>query len=134
MLKKLIAHQAINLDLALLILRVGTSLLLARHGYDKLHDLLAGAKDFPDPLHIGPVASLTLTVIAEFFCAILLALGLWGRGALLGLIICMAVIAFGVNDPSIDDKEHALLYLFAFVALFLSGTGQYSLDQKLFKH
>ena len=131
MFKKLIANQAINLDLALLILRVGTSLLLARHGYDKLHDLLNGAKDFPDPLHIGAVASLVLTVASEFFCAVLLALGLFSRGALVGLIICMAVIAFGVNDPSLDDKEHALLYLLAFVGLLLAGTGKYSLDEKL---
>ncbi|MDZ7896996.1 MAG: DoxX family protein [Arcicella sp.] len=85
MLKKLLnpALQTPQTDYGLLILRVGLSFFMARHGYDKLQSLLAGSTDFPDPLHIGGQMSLALTVFAEFFCSILLALGL-----LLALPLC----------------------------------------------
>ncbi|WP_435354517.1 DoxX family protein [Emticicia sp. SJ17W-69] len=120
-------------SLAILILRVGLALLLIPHGYDKLQEFLAGHHDFPDPLHVTPMVSHGLTVFAEFFCSILLLLGLFTRPALLVLIVCMAIIAFVIhgNDP-LGDKEHALLYLLAYISIFLTGAGKYSLDARIF--
>jgi putative oxidoreductase len=131
MLKKLLSPtlQTPQTDYGLLILRIGISFFMARHGYDKLQNLLAGSTDFPDPLHIGGQLSLALTVFAEFFCSILLALGLFTRFALIPLIICMVVIVFVVSaKESLDDKEHALLYLVAYLALFCTGAGKFSGD------
>jgi putative oxidoreductase len=134
MFKKLFSNQAINTDFALLFLRIILAFLLARHGYEKLQNLLAGATDFPDPLHIGKVASLVLTVGSEFFCSILLALGLFSRIALSGLIICMFVIVFVFHfSAPLDEKEHGLLYLISFIALLLTGTGKYSFDSWFLK-
>jgi putative oxidoreductase len=131
MLKKLLSPALLSpqTDYGLLILRIGISFFMARHGYDKLQSLLTGSTDFPDPLHIGGQLSLALTVLAEFFCSILLALGLFTRFALIPLIICMVVIVFVVSaKESLDDKEHALIYLMAYIALFCTGAGQFSVD------
>jgi putative oxidoreductase len=136
MLKKLLSPtlQTPQTDYGLLILRIGISFFMARHGYDKLQNLLAGSTDFPDPLHLGGQLSLALTVFAEFFCSILLALGLFTRFALIPLIICMVVIVFVVSaKESLDDKEHALLFLVAYMALFCTGAGKFSVDEKFFK-
>jgi putative oxidoreductase len=118
-----------NADWGLLILRVGVSLLMLTHGYGKLQNFLNGATDFPDPLHIGPVVSMGLVVFSEFICSILLILGLFTRLALIPLIITMLVIVFNIHiaDP-LDVKEHALLFLFPYISLFLTGAGSFSLD------
>lgn len=135
MLKKYLKPAKVSdqVSLAILILRIGMALMIP-HGYDKLVSLLGGANDFPDPLGVSPRISHGLTVFAEFFCSILLVLGLSTRLASLVLIILALVIAFGIhlNDP-LGDKEHALLYLFSYITIFIIGAGKYSLDSKIFK-
>jgi putative oxidoreductase len=102
---------------------------MVHHGYEKLQSLLAGSTDFPDPLHVGGQMSLALTVFAEFFCSILVAFGLFTRFALVPLIICMLVIVLVVSaKESLSDKEHALLFLVAYVALLCTGAGKFSVD------
>jgi len=123
-----------QVSLAIFILRLGFALLLIPHGYNKLQSFLAGDHDFPDPLHISPAGSQALTIFAEFFCALLLILGLFTRLSALILIVCMLVIAFVIHgqDP-LGDKEQSLLYLIGFIAIFLTGPGKYSLDARFFK-
>lgn len=67
--------------------------------------------------------------MAEFFCSILLILGLGTRIVLIPLIIAMTVVAFMVHgsDP-LSEKESALLFLIPFLTLFITGPGKYSLD------
>lgn len=123
-----------QVSLAVLVLRLSFGFLMIPHGYDKMQEFLAGNHDFPDPLHVSPMVSHGLTVFAEFFCSILLVLGLFTRPALVILIGCMAIVSFSIHgaDP-LGDKEHALLYLFAYLSIFLTGAGQYSIDAKIFK-
>jgi len=123
-----------QVSLAVLVLRLSFGFLMIPHGYDKLQEFLAGNHDFPDPLHVSPLVSHGLTVFAEFFCSILLVLGLFTRPALVILIGCMAIVSFSIHgsDP-LGDKEHALLYLFAYLSIFLTGAGKYSIDEKIFK-
>jgi putative oxidoreductase len=120
-------------DLWLLLLRIGAALGIMTHGYPKLMKLLAGGTiKFSDPLGIGATASLSLAVFAEFFCAILLGLGLGTRFAALVLSITMAVAAFiqHANDP-FARKELAVVYLLVFLTLLVFGPGRYSLDSQL---
>ncbi|MER0439858.1 DoxX family protein [Emticicia sp. W12TSBA100-4] len=123
-----------QVSLAVLVLRLSFGFLMIPHGYDKMQEFLAGNHDFPDPLHVSPTVSHGLTVFAEFFCSILLVLGLFTRPALVILIGCMAIVSFSIHgaDP-LGDKEHALLYLFAYLSIFLTGAGKYSIDAKIFK-
>jgi putative oxidoreductase len=120
-------------DLALLILRVGISLLLVRHGYEKLVNYLEGSRDFPDPIFVGAHVSFLLTIFAEFFCSIAVALGLFTRFAsavLVGLFVIISFVLHG-SEP-LSEKEHALQYLIVYVGVFFSGAGKYSLDHRLF--
>jgi len=135
MLKKYLKPTSLpnQVSLAVFVLRLSFGFLMISHGYDKLQEFLAGKHDFPDPLHVSPFISHGLTIFAEFFCSILLILGLLTRPALIFLIGCMGIITFSIHgsDP-LGDKEHALLYFFTYLAIFLTGAGKYSIDAKVF--
>lgn len=121
------------LELALFGLRVGFGLLMLTHGWPKLEMLMEGGPiRFGDPIGIGKMPSLILVVLAEFFCAVLVVLGLFTRLATVPLIITMAVAVFIAHggDP-ISKKEMGLLYLLAFIVIFAHGSGRYSLDRLL---
>lgn len=118
-------------DLALLGLRLAFGgLMLLEHGLGKLDRLTGGGTiRFADPFGLGPEVSLALTTFAEVVCAGLLVLGLFTRAAALPLVLTMAVAAFWAHggDP-LGDKEPALMYLAAYLALFVFGGGRFSLQ------
>jgi putative oxidoreductase len=132
MFKRLFNTQPLALDLGLLTVRVALALFMLAHGYPKLVHFGERMERFSDPFGIGSPASLTMAVFAEFFCSILLGLGLYTRFALIPLIATMATAAFVIHagDP-FGDKEKALLYLFPYIGLFFTGPGAYSLDKIL---
>ncbi|MEX0647514.1 MAG: DoxX family protein [Balneolaceae bacterium] len=136
MLKRLLStnpSQLVNLDVAILILRVGAAILILTHGYPKLTNVLAGDMGFGDPLGLGPATSLILVTFAEFFCAVFILLGLGTRIASIPLIINTIVIAFVAHaDDPFSVKEKGLLFLVMFLVLFITGSGKYSLDGRLF--
>jgi putative oxidoreductase len=133
--------------LGLLILRLGVGGYLLTHGWGKLQRVIAGELDwFGDPIGLGPVPSLLLVVFAEFFCALLVMIGLGTRFAAIPVVVAMGVAAFVAHgsDPwtmgrgaelftaggaqSWASKEPALLFLVPFLALALTGAGRFSLD------
>ncbi len=116
-------------DLGLLIARVGFGGMMITHGWGKLLQFSQMAQKFPDPLGVGPQASLCLAIFAEFFCSILVVAGLLTRLAAIPQITTMAVAAIIIhrNDPFLK-KEMALLYLTAWVLILLTGPGRFSLD------
>ncbi len=102
------------------------------HGIPKFKSLISSVEvDFPDPIGIGPTASLFLTVIAEFLCASLIVIGYKTKWATIPLIITMLVagLIFHWSDPW-HEKEHALLYAGGYLAIYFLGPGKYSLDEK----
>ena len=117
--------------IGLLILRLGFSGLMLTHGIPKLMNLVQGNMDFADPIGIGNNLSFILTVIAEAICPLLIIVGFKTRIAAIPVVITMAVGAFIVHaaDP-IETKEKALLYLFAFLVIVLTGAGKYSVDRR----
>ena len=116
--------------IGLLLLRLGFSGLMLTHGIPKLMKLLQGNLEFADPLGIGAVPSLILTVIGEVICPLLIIIGYKTRLAAIPAAITMAVAAFVIHgaDP-MGTKEKALLYLFAFVIIALTGAGKYAVDR-----
>ncbi|HRH37362.1 MAG TPA: DoxX family protein [Flavobacteriales bacterium] len=123
--------EPISEEFGYLFLRVtagGT--MLWQHGWPKLMGFADKMDHFADPFGLGGTFSLILIVFAEVVCAALVMLGLWTRVALVPLIIGMAVIAFMVKgDAGFSEKELALVYLFAFVALLFTGSGRFSVDR-----
>jgi putative oxidoreductase len=74
------------------------------------------------------------SVLAEFVCGILVAIGLFTRPAAAILVFNMTVAAFGTHlrDPIVSQagrsKEAALLYLLPFLLFAVIGAGRFSAD------
>ncbi|MBB5284304.1 putative oxidoreductase [Rhabdobacter roseus] len=135
MIKKIVRPLPLPLpaDWAVLLLRLGTSLLMLRYGYAKLESYLAGDTGFADPFGWGEEASLVLTIGAEVGCSLLLILGAGTRLVLIPLIVTMLVAFFVIHaDDPFDQREHPLVFLIPYLALLLTGPGRFSLDQRLF--
>jgi putative oxidoreductase len=124
-------HKALA-SIALLILRASAGFMMMTHGWPKMLDFVRNASSFPDPLGVGSRASLGLVVFAEFFCSILVVVGLGTRFAAVPLIITMAVVGFVIHgkDP-FGDRELSMLYLSAFTTVLILGAGSYSLDKAI---
>ena len=127
-------------SLSTLVLRLVFGLfMLAGHGWRKLIGFSDIAEGFMDFMGLGSTVSLGLAVFAEVVCAALVALGLFTRAALIPLIITMGVAAFIRHGPdplfmgSGPSKEPALLFMGAFLAIFLAGPGKFSLDAMIRK-
>ncbi len=119
----------------LLVLRVAVAAFMIVHGYQKLGWITSGAEiQFGDPIGVGPVLSLYLTVFAEFFCSIFLLLGLGTRLAVIPLIVTMIVAVFIVHAPDgFDKKELGLHYLVVYLFILVAGAGKYSIDSLISK-
>ncbi len=131
----LLNSEPLGEEFGVLLLRISAGGgMLWLHGWPKLMHFAERMDSFTDPFGIGPVASLSLIVLAEVVCAALVVLGLWTRAALIPLIIAMAVVVFMVKsgDPW-SERETALFYLVAYVALLLTGSGRFSIDRIKFQ-
>ena len=119
-----------QIDLGLLILRIGAGGLMLTHGFPKLLKLFGGEEIvFADPIGLGQGTTLALAVFAEFICAILVIIGLGTRLAVIPLIITMFTAGFVIHaaDP-FQRKELAIIYLFIYIVLLITGAGKHSLD------
>lgn len=128
------SDTSFSLGILLLRLFAGSAMAFS-HGYKKLtgfNEILA--KGFPDPFHVGTKISLGLTVFAEFFCAILIIIGLLSRLATIPLIIAMSVALFIAHKGQFfGEGEMAGLFLVIFITLLLTGPGKYSADKLIGK-
>ena len=119
-----------QVDIALLVLRIGVAALMLTHGTPKLIQLFSGEEIiFRDPLGLGMATSLALVVFAEFICSILIAIGLGTRLAVIPLIIAMLTALLIVYiDAPFGKKEVPLLYCLIYVVLLITGAGKFALD------
>lgn len=128
----LFSTQVLWADGAALLLRLGMGFFMASYGWNKMINFNEKVAGWPDPLRVGTFASLSLTVFAELACAVLVMIGLFTRPALAVLIGLLAVIVLVVHaGQPLSEREHALLFLISYAALFLFGPGRYSLDYLL---
>lgn len=104
------------------------------HGWGKLSRFISGNHAFADPLGFGELPTLIIAIFAEFICPILLIIGFKTKLNTILPALTMLVAAFIVHgsDPW-GKKEFALLYFCGFLAIYLLGSGKYSLDWKLKK-
>jgi len=125
-----------NVDLAALLLRLTAGgFMVYGHGADKFSKFFSDKPiEFIDPFGISATATLGLVIFAEAICAILVALGLMTRYALIPLMCTMVYAAFVAHsaDP-FGRKELALVYLFIYICLLFLGPGKYSLDRLIKK-
>ncbi|HRN58584.1 MAG TPA: DoxX family protein [Agriterribacter sp.] len=116
-------------NMAMLVLRVGLGLAMLPHGYDKLVHFSTKKNTFMDFLGMGSTVSLSLSLFAEFFCAMFVIIGLFTRFTVLPLIIGMSVALFKAHDAAMFGAgEKAALYLTGFLVILLVGPGKASVD------
>jgi putative oxidoreductase len=117
--------------IALLILRLGFGGFLMTHGIPKIDKLFETPIKFVDVFGMGDTVTLILTLIGEVVAPIFIIIGYKTKWAAIPSAITMAVAAFVVHaDDDLGTKEHALLYMIVFIAIFLAGAGKYSFDRK----
>lgn len=122
-------YYAGAVNAALFILRLGLGILIIKHGYDKLVNFSSMEDKFFNLLNLGSKTSLVLTIFAEFFCGILVTLGLFTRFACIPLIINMAVAFFVAHNADLFGVgEASALFLTGFLALLFAGPGRISVD------
>ena len=120
------------LDWALLALRIFVGIGMLTHGFPKLMQLLSGNYDFINFFGIGQKTSLILAVLAEVLCSLFIILGLFTRFVSIPLIITMLVAVFVVhNNEPFAKQEMALLYLFHYILIFVTGPGSISIDRMI---
>lgn len=136
-----------NDDLAALVLRLTLAIVIFPHGAQKLLGWFGGPgfegvmAFFTQQMGI-PAPLALLVIVAEFFGAIALALGLFGRVAALGVLALMAAAIFLVHLPNGffmnwfgaqagEGFEYHLLAIGIALAVLIKGSGPFSLDQRL---
>jgi putative oxidoreductase len=121
------SHGSFNFGM--LVLRVAAGLLLAHHGYQKLLKFNMLKYKFMNFMHLGSTVSLSLIIIAELICGILLVLGLFTRLACIPIIIGMGVVVFVASNANIFAQgERGMIYLAATVTILFCGPGKISVD------
>lgn len=134
LLRWLLTTSPLAADVGLLAMRLSVGLMLAvAHGVTKVRNLDAfvAQVDKMDLAHaqlLGVCAAL-----AEFLGGLLLAVGLFSRGAAVAVLVTMGVAAFQVHggDP-FAKQELAIVYGLGALALLLAGPGRISLDHMFF--
>lgn len=121
-----------NIDIGLLILRIGLSTLLLTHGFPKLMKLIEGDMDLVgDPIGVGSLISSILVILGEVVAPVLVLIGLKARPSALIAAISMGVAAFIVHSgDSLAQKEMAFLFFIGFLAIAFMGAGKFSMDKK----
>lgn len=122
-------------DLAALMLRLLFGGLFIYHGYGKMEAFDEYYASFPDLIGIGGKLSFILVIFAEFFCGLLVALGLFIRLALIPIFIAMFVAFFIAHksDP-FPKKELAFLFMLLVPTIYTLGAGKFSLDHLFIKN
>jgi putative oxidoreductase len=117
-------------NFALLVQRVATGLLLLiRHGLPKISNFSNLSGTFYDPLRIGHRNSLILVILAELFCSMLLALGLFTRIVAFIIVfeLSVAVFIYHHGQP-LENYELAVIYLTSVFTIMIVGPGRVSVD------
>ncbi len=119
-------------DLALLLLRIGVGIIFIVAGWGKLTGI-EGTIGFFDGLGIPmPGIMAWIVAIVEFFGGIMVLLGAYAKIPYLLLAIIMVVALFTTKlGGEVSAARLDLMLLFASLALFMLGSGRYSVDYKL---
>lgn len=120
---------------AISIFRIFAGVMMLPYGWSKIQNYgELSVNFFNDPIGIGMLPSLWLTIFAQLGCAAMLILGFQTRFAAFVLFINMAVATkFHFFDPFFV-KALPILFLGMYAFLMVSGGGKFSLDNIIFRN
>ena len=129
-------HSNNQVDIALLILRVGVGFMFILHGYPKIMggmEKWAGLGSYgmgSIGIHIFPAFWGFMAAFSEFVGGIMILLGLYIRyfSILLFITMLVAVCSHIAGGDGIMGASHALESAIVFLCLFFSGAGNYSIS------
>lgn len=122
-------YSAAAFNFGIFVMRVIMGLIVVNHGYSKLIKFSVLKHKFMNFMHLGSTTSLSLIIFAEFFCGILLILGMFTRLAAIPVIIGMGVAFFIAMEADLFGKgELPGMLCAAAVAIFFVGPGRFSVD------
>lgn len=124
----------ISPDLVVLLLRMILGGLFIYHGWQKIASYDKILPMFTDIIGIGSKLSFNLVIFAEFFCGILVVIGLCTRLAVIPLLFTMIIAYFVAHEADIFQKKTLpFLYMVLCIPVFLAGSGKYSIDRLIFR-
>jgi len=132
--KWLISSKPLNSDRDALIVRLILGGLFTWHGYDALahYDLYLSMSR--SVIGLGAHLEFNLVVFSQFICGILIVLGLFTRLAVIPIFITMTVAFFVAHkNDAFFQKELPFVYWLLCIAVFMMGSGRYSIDHHLQK-
>lgn len=122
-----------GLSLALLGFRVFAGLMMLPYGIGKIEGFEQYSENFfEDPIGIGMVPSLLLTIFAQVVCSAALVVGLFTRPAAIVLAFNMLVASKYHLFDDWATLSLPLLFLGIYCALAVMGGGRYSADGMIF--
>ena len=132
--KWLLRTSSLETDLAALSLRLILGGLMFYHGYQKIQMYDQILPMFTDVIGIGSKLSFNLVIFAEFFCGLLVIIGLFTRLAIIPILISFIVVFFvALKNYGFQEKELPLLFLLLCFPVFILGSGKVSIDRLIQK-
>jgi len=112
------------------ILRVSFGILMFYHGFQKITHFETTSQHMPNLMGMGITVNTSLIIFAEFFCSLLIILGLFTRLACVPIIIGMGVAVYKAHEMDVFAQgQLAALFLIGFIVILLIGPGKVSVDQ-----
>ena len=122
-----------GVSVTVLILRVFAGAMMIPYGIGKIEGFEQYSENFfEDPIGIGMVPSLVLTIFAQVVCSSALVLGLFTRAA--AIVLAFNMLVASRYHLFYDFATLSLLFLGIYVVLILFGGGRYSVDHAIFGH
>ena len=116
--------------LGLLFLRISGGLfLLWVHGLPKLLNYSEELLRIEDPLHLGANVTLSLAIVAEVLCPLLIVAGVLVRLACLPILMVLLIALLVVHPQwSLAEGQFGWLLLILFTTVFIAGPGRLALN------
>jgi len=119
-----------GINTAMFILRVSFGILMFYHGFQKITHFETTSQHMPNLMGMGITVNTSLIIFAEFFCSLLIILGLFTRLACVPIIIGMGVAVYKAHEMDVFAQgQLAALFLIGFIVILLIGPGKVSVDQ-----